>query len=86
MEKRRVDWVPNLQKGFIGRGLCVFRPQGKSNGGGGHKGRWDPTDDGSEAQAVDGIADEGDPNYDPSADDHDNNYVLVRSVVVLSLL
>lgn len=62
----------------------VFGPQGKSNGGGGHKGRWDPTDDGSEAQAVDGIADEGDPNYDPNADDHDNNYVLVRSVVVFT--
>lgn len=51
--------------------------QGKSGGGGGHKGRWDPTDDGSEAQAVDGIADKGDPNYDSEADDHDNNYVLV---------
>lgn len=33
---------------------------------------------------MDGIADEGDPNYDPNADDHDNNYVLVRSVVVFT--
>lgn len=56
------------------------RLQGKGGGGGGgHKGRWDPTDDGSEAQAVDGIADKGDPNYDSEADDHDNNYVLVSS-------
>lgn len=52
--------------------------KGGGSGGGGHKGRWDPTDDGSEAQAVDGIADKGDPNYDSEADDHDNNYVLVR--------
>lgn len=40
---------------------------------------WDPTDDGSEARAADGIADKGDPNYDSEADDHDNNYVLVRN-------
>lgn len=59
--------------------VIVMINQGKSGGGGGHKGRWDPTDDGSEAQAVDGIADKGDPNYDSEDDDHDNNYVLVHS-------
>ena len=52
--------------------------KGKNGGGGGQKGRWDPTDNGSEAKAVDGIADKGDPNYDSEADEHDNNYVLVR--------
>ncbi|CAM9204107.1 unnamed protein product, partial [Sphacelaria rigidula] len=57
---------------------------GGGGGGGGHKGRWDPTDDGSEAQAVDGIADKGDPNYDSEADDHDNNYVLVSDSTVIS--
>ena len=55
--------------------------KGKNGGGGGQKGRWDPTDDGSEAKAVDGIADKGDPNYDSEADEHDNNYVLVRACV-----
>lgn len=60
---------------------CCCSPllgQGKNGGGGGgQKGRWDPTEDGSEAQAEDGIADKGDPNYDSEADEHDNNYVLV---------
>ena len=68
-----------IQRCVCNRASCDFRPQSKGGGGGGHKGRWDPTDDGSEAQAVDGIADEGDPNYDPDADDHDSNYVLVVS-------
>eukprot|EP00904_Undaria_pinnatifida_P000488 jgi/Undpi1/1043/HiC_scaffold_10.g04506.m1 len=54
--------------------------KGKNGGGGGQKGRWDPTDDGSEAKAVDGIADKGDPNYDSEADEHDNNYVLVTVI------
>lgn len=54
--------------------------QGKNGGGGGgQKGRWDPTEDGSEARAVDGKGDRGDPNYDSEGDEHDNNYVLVSN-------
>ncbi|CAM9421474.1 unnamed protein product [Ectocarpus sp. 6 AP-2014] len=59
--------------------------KGKNGGGGGgQKGRWDPTEDGSEAQARDGIADKGDPNYDSEADEHDNNYVLVSDSTVIA--
>ncbi|CAM9831660.1 unnamed protein product, partial [Hapterophycus canaliculatus] len=58
--------------------------KGKNGGGGGQKGRWDPTQDGSEARAVDGKGDRGDPNYDSEADEHDNNYVLVSDSTVIT--